>query len=264
MTRNYYRPGLEKGWELSRLNRKPEHEFICLHCGITFHRRGKNIKRVKYCSHKCKYEAAKGISKPHIAYRNAMAILATQEPKPGEVRSALGTGIPNAKEAYQWIECPICQLRRWVRHRKERTITGICRKCHNEKQRQTIGEKHHCWKGGRRLTHKGYIEIRIAPDDFFYPMINRTGTVLEHRLVMAKHLGRCLQPGEVVHHKNHIKTDNRIYNLRLHTIIRHRQITIIENRMSYLENKVLILEVENTLLKEQLNVKDCSPHAILP
>lgn len=261
---NYYRPGLEKGWELARLNRKPEHEFICLYCGISFHRRGKNINRVKYCSLKCKYEDAKGRANPQIVYRNAMALLATKEPELGEVRTALGTGIPNAKEARQWIECPICHTRRWVRYRKERTITGICKQCHNEQQRQLIGEKHHCWKGGRRISHKGYVEIRLSPNDFFYPMVNKSGSVLEHRLIMAKHLGRCLQPWEVVHHKNHIKTDNRIANLRLHTIIHHSQITIIENRISYLENRVLILEAENTLLKEQLNAKNYNPYTILP
>ncbi len=77
-----------------------------------------------------------------------------------------------------------------------------CVKCANRSRVYNhYMEKAPGWKGGRHITKKGYVYVRLLPDDFFHPMVKQNGYVLEHRLVVAKALGRCLHDWEIVHHK---------------------------------------------------------------
>lgn len=66
------------------------------------------------------------------------------------------------------------------------------------------------WKGGK-IDISGYTYIKIPT----HPFSNNKGYYPEHRLVMEKHLGRILDPKEVVHHINSKRSDNRIENLGL-------------------------------------------------
>lgn len=64
---------------------------------------------------------------------------------------------------------------------------------------------------GRTIASNGYVLVR-SPG---HPMADVRGYVYEHRLKMAEHLGRMLEPHEEVHHGPGGTQDNRIENLTL-------------------------------------------------
>jgi len=73
-----------------------------------------------------------------------------------------------------------------------------------------LGKESSHWKGGKRHL-RGYVLIC----DNSHPFRDCDNYVPEHRLVMEKHLGRFLNPKEIVHHKNNKPSDNDIKNLVL-------------------------------------------------
>lgn len=81
------------------------------------------------------------------------------------------------------------------------------------KMTEFISESEH-----KKLFHRGYILIPAKG----HPRAWATGHYsYEHIVIMEKHLGRYLNKGEVVHHINEDRTDNRIENLQLMTKSEH-------------------------------------------
>jgi hypothetical protein len=71
--------------------------------------------------------------------------------------------------------------------------------------RKAKGAAHGRWKGGRIIAG-GYARVLVAHDDPMASMRFSDGYVPEHRLVMARALGRPLLRTETVHHINGDKT----------------------------------------------------------
>ena len=173
-------------------------------------------------------------------------------PEIGEIRKAREIGYKGGF-CYIWHACEICGRERWVCLIKRQPRSKRCRACALiEKGKRERGENSPNWKGGRRKGTKGYIVVGLFSDDFFYPMVGKKSYVFEHRLVMAKHLGRCLQRWEIVHHKDGIEDHNDISNLQLVQEMQHKQITIFENRIKQLEIRITQLEAENALLRGEI------------
>ena len=65
------------------------------------------------------------------------------------------------------------------------------------------------WRGGK-IKNKGYVLVRNRS----HPRA-KNNYIGEHILIIEKKMGRYLEKGEIVHHKNRNRSDNRIKNLSL-------------------------------------------------
>lgn len=73
------------------------------------------------------------------------------------------------------------------------------------------------WKGGR-IMRRGYVMLYMPG----HPRADIKGYIPEHQVVACEARGRDLEPGEVVHHVNGVKDDNRPENLEILTADEHR------------------------------------------
>lgn len=82
--------------------------------------------------------------------------------------------------------------------------------------------------GNKRITDDGYVMV-YAPG---HPLVDKSGRVLEHRLIMYEKLGNKFDKNCIVHHKNGIKNDNRISNLVCITQSKH----VTEHNLERIKN----------------------------
>ena len=86
------------------------------------------------------------------------------------------------------------------------------------------------WQGGRFLDAGGYVRV-VPPEGYKGVVVHDGRYVSEHRIVAERTLGRLLIPGEIVHHINRDRTDNRPENLMvLPSVSAHRRLHVSERK----------------------------------
>jgi hypothetical protein len=153
---------------------------------------------------------------------------------------------------YIYVKCNICKNDRWVIN-KPKILSPFSKHCNNCARHlpKLRMDNNGCWKGGRKINAKGYIEIKLPYDSPYLPMANMQRYVREHRLIMAKHIGRLLYPWEIIHHLNGNKSDNRIENLLLlPNQNEHAPDCLLRNYIKRLEKRLSKLKTELGLLRD--------------
>lgn len=76
------------------------------------------------------------------------------------------------------------------------------------------GSAHHRWNSGAIVSEDGYRKIRVGVD---HPLADPNGYAYEHVVIWVSAGKRRPGPGELLHHVNDDRADNRIENLELKT-----------------------------------------------
>lgn len=138
-----------------------------------------------------------------------------------------GTKVYKTKAHLKRVKLPTCSNRcngvlrgkEWAKH-GHKGRDGWTEASHASYLEKMTGPNNPAWKGGvtyfRKKGRYGRFSIKYVrcPSEFL-PMARKDGYVMEHRLIVAQHLGRCLKRSEVVHHRDHNPENNDPVNLVL-------------------------------------------------
>lgn len=133
-------------------------------------------------------------------------------------------GIPTRKEVTEKTRQKISKANLGKPSPTKGTIRSEATKKKMSEARKGRVFKRTKYGGHSKVRSDGYVAI-YNPS---HPNSNNDGYVMEHVLVVEESLGRFLAPDEVVHHKNHIRNDNRIENLQLMTFKEHASLHMKE------------------------------------
>lgn len=104
---------------------------------------------------------------------------------------------PRCRKQLDKRPCSVCGK---LKQRK----SNLCKTCY-------LQSKQYPYSKTKHLNKDGYYYVYYRA----HPFADKSGRVLEHRIIMEQKLGRFLQSFENIHHKNGIKSDNKIENLEL-------------------------------------------------
>lgn len=175
---------------------------------------------------------------------------------------------PEKRDGVEKIVCEKCGDEKWYRKDRVDENNFCSRECYQEWRKQDVdmsdhlreiapkgemseeerkklsermsGDSNPAWKGG--ITYKngrGNVkrEILVRCPDEFLEMARANGYVPEHRLKVAKKIGRPLTSEEVVHHVDHDRHNNEIENLELYPNNRIHKL-MEGNREEYLSERL--------------------------
>jgi len=187
------------------------HKLIC----------AQNFSKALYCSDKCRNKSRIKITK-YFTFKCAYC---------GKINKLKKTKANLKRKFCSRRKSPDCE-------RYGRKYIQLNKSYITENGKRKLVSKHTIKKGMKKISHQGYVSIWDGDQ-----------WQLEHRMIFEKYLDRKLEKGEIIHHRNGKKQDNRIENLQLLTTRTHS---------SYFETKhsedIHNLIIENKKLLELLTM----------